>query len=76
MSSPIERQTVLCPGCGKAHDTERRASMNLLLDDFSDEYVEAMSTTSCPHCGLKIQLNALVIHDDDWDFRQGLNPQK
>ena len=50
--------------------------MNLLLDDFSDEYVETMSTTSCPHCGLKIQLNALVIHDDDWDFRQGVRYQK
>jgi len=42
--------------------------MNLLLDDFSDEYVETMSTTSCPHCGLKILLNALVIHDDSPRF--------
>ncbi len=69
MTSPIESVTVLCPQCGKVHETCFRPSMNLLLDDFDDEYIEEMSTTHCPHCGIRIELGALVIRKDGWEVR-------
>ena len=69
MTSPIETIEVICPQCGKVHSTSYRASMNLMLDNFDDEYIEAMSTTHCPYCGLQIELGALVVRDEHhWEF--------
>lgn len=69
MTTPIETIVVTCPKCGKEHSTSYRASMNLMLDNFDDEYIEEMSTTHCPYCGLYIQLGGLVVRDDShWEF--------
>jgi hypothetical protein len=38
--------------------------MNLELDDFPDEYVEEMSTATCPSCGTRVDLGALVVRED------------
>jgi hypothetical protein len=34
--------------------------MNLSLDDFSDDYVERMSSTTCPNCGLSTRMGTLL----------------
>jgi hypothetical protein len=34
--------------------------MNLSLDDFSDAYIERMSSTNCPNCGLSTELATLL----------------
>jgi hypothetical protein len=34
--------------------------MNLSLDDFSDDYIERMSSTTCPNCGLSSELATLL----------------
>jgi hypothetical protein len=34
--------------------------MNLSLDNFSDEYVERMSSTTCPNCGLVTRMGTLL----------------
>jgi hypothetical protein len=35
--------------------------MNLMLDNFDDEYIERMSTATCPSCGYKARLGTLVV---------------
>lgn len=69
MTSPPERITVKCPRCGTSYETCYRASMNLQMDDFDDEYIEEMSTGTCPACGHKVQLDVLVVRPDGvWEI--------
>jgi uncharacterized protein (UPF0212 family) len=69
MTSPIEFRDVQCPGCGETYETQFRASMNLGLDNFSDDYVEEMSTGTCPNCRTKVDLGALVVREDGtWEM--------
>jgi len=44
--------------------------MNLSLDDFDDDYIEQMSTTTCPECGVKHSIGSLVVRevDNTWVF--------
>jgi len=43
--------------------------MNLQMDDFDDEYIEEMSTGTCPACGHKVQLDVLVVRPDGvWEI--------
>ena len=68
MTSPIEFIRVQCPSCGEVFETQYRASMNLGLDDFSDKYIEEMSTGTCPKCETKVDLGALVVRaDGTWE---------
>ena len=59
LSSPCEQITVWCP-CGSIYNDWHRASINLSLDHFDDEYVERISSTTCPTCGLKTRLSTLL----------------
>jgi ribosomal protein L7/L12 len=61
MTMPPEEISVECPGCGLWYDSVYRPSMNLMLDDFDDEYIERMSTATCPSCGCKARLGVLVV---------------
>ncbi len=38
--------------------------MNLQLDDFDEEYIRSATVKSCPHCGIEVQLSALVVGHD------------
>jgi uncharacterized protein (UPF0212 family) len=75
MTSPIEEVRVSCPKCAHVYETFFRASMNLSLDpSFDEAYIEEMSTGTCPECGEKTELGALVVGDDGvWNFREGMN---
>ena len=44
--------------------------MNLSLDDFDDDYIEQMSTTTCSECGVKRSIGSLVVRevDNTWVF--------
>ena len=69
MTSPVEEITINCPGCGTSYQTHYRASMNLGLDDFNDDYIEDMSTGTCPECGHKVSLGSLVVRADGvWEI--------
>jgi hypothetical protein len=59
MSSPPELILVWCH-CGAIYRDCWRPSMNLSLDDFSDDYIERMSSTNCPNCGLSTELATLL----------------
>ena len=64
MTMPPENITVVCPKCGKTYEDWYRASMNLQIDDFDEDYIEEASTATCPHCGYKVHLDVLVVGDD------------
>ena len=69
MTSPIELISVPCR-CGHVYETYYRASFNLNLDDFSEEYMEEMSTGRCPKCGHIVNLGALIVARDT-DYGSG-----
>jgi hypothetical protein len=43
--------------------------MNLSLEDFSDEYIERLSSTSCPNCKLKTPLGTLLARFENDHLR-------
>jgi hypothetical protein len=59
MSSPCEWIIVWCP-CGALYRDCWRASMNLSMDNFDDDYIQQMSSTTCPNCGLSSDLGTLL----------------
>ena len=64
MTSPPERITVACPKCGTRYDDWWRPSINLTLEEFSDEYLDEASSSTCPTCGHKVQHDALTVSTD------------
>lgn len=69
MTSPVEEIRVECPICSKIYTDWYRASLNLDLDDFDEDYVREASTASCPECGHAVDLGTLVVEGDVWRFR-------
>lgn len=75
MTSPIEQIIVQCPGCEKHYQDWWRPSVNLDLDDFDEEYLEQVSTATCPKCGLKVNLDTLIVGPNDiWMARSPITP--
>jgi len=68
MTSPPEEITVECPKCGRFYKDWYRASVNLDLDDFDEEYLESCSTATCLHCKHKVSLDVLVVEDGVFKF--------
>lgn len=64
MSSPCVDITVTCPACGKSFETWHRASLNLQLGDFDDEYIRSVNVKTCPHCRKEVHLACLVVGKD------------
>ncbi len=69
MTSPPEKITVECPKCGRFYEDWYRASVNLDLDDFDEEYLESCSTATCPHCKHKVNLDVRVVEDDVFTWK-------
>jgi hypothetical protein len=59
MSSPPELILVWCP-CGALYRDSWRPSINLSLDDFDDDYIERVSSSTCPNCGLFTRMGTLL----------------
>lgn len=60
---PVERITVDSPACGPLLQTACRASFEL-DPEFSDDYIEEMTTRTCPSCGHSVALAGLVVRID------------
>jgi hypothetical protein len=71
MSSPCEQIIVWCP-CGALYRDWWRPSMNLSLDNFSDDYIERMSSTSCPNCRAHSRLGTLLARFENDHLRLDL----
>jgi hypothetical protein len=61
---------VRCPKCGTEYDDWTRASINLDLDDFDEEYLREASTATCPSCAYVVELERLVVENDVWMWRR------
>ena len=64
MTSPPEKITVYCSSCGKDYEDWYRASINLELDDFDDEYLEEATSSKCKHCGHVVKHDSLIVGED------------
>ncbi len=70
MTSPARLITVACPRCGREYETWHRASFNLGMgEEWTPEEIEAQTTGTCPQCGHKVRLTALVVDGDVWRWR-------
>ena len=70
MTSPIEQIEIRCPKCGTDYKDWYRASINLMLDDFDEDYLRESSTATCPSCSLTVELGGLVVREDGvFEFR-------
>lgn len=65
VTSPVEEILVRCPECSHVYEDWYRASLNLTLESFSDDYMEKASTATCPKCGHKVELGGLVVSRED-----------
>lgn len=66
MTSPPTKIEVECPRCATVYDDWYRASINLDLDDFDDEYRRDAATATCPNCGHVIEMETLVVEHGVW----------
>ena len=68
MTSPPRPITVECPKCARRYQSDHRASMNLDLDNFDEDYLRRASTATCPDWGHVVELDTLVIEQNVWRF--------
>jgi hypothetical protein len=61
MTSPPEPITVICSACDFKFDSWFRPSINLNLDHFDDEELDAMNSAICPKCGHKNELPSMLV---------------
>jgi len=66
VTSPAEKVVVECPSCGNRYEDWHRASINLDLDDFDEEYLREASTATCPKCRHVVELDTLILTGDVW----------
>jgi DNA-directed RNA polymerase subunit RPC12/RpoP len=64
LTTPPEKITVECPECSAVYGDWFRASMNLMLDDFDEAYIEEASSATCPHCNCRVSLEVLIVEPD------------
>jgi predicted RNA-binding Zn-ribbon protein involved in translation (DUF1610 family) len=70
---------VECPACGEAYRDWFRASLNLELESFSEDYIHEASTATCPGCGHVVaplerereRLRPVLCGEADVSDRQG-----
>ena len=61
MTSPIDDILILAPAAATSIKDWYRASMNLGMDDFDDEYLDDASSAKCPDCGHKVVIDTLIV---------------
>jgi hypothetical protein len=74
MTSPPREVEVCCPNCSSVYRDWYRPSLNLDLDDFDDDYIDAASSAVCPSCGHKIYFDSLVVIDNVFFTDDGQSP--
>ena len=64
MTSPPRDITITCPQCGHVYTDWHRPSINVTLDHFDAEYLDAATSSICPRCGLKVSHDVLIVDMD------------
>ncbi len=67
MTSPPETIHVTCEKCGCQYKDWYRASINLALDDFDEDYLREATTTTCPGCGRVADMTSVIV-TEDWEI--------
>lgn len=76
MTSPCTQVEVRCPQCHKIYQDWYRASVNLSLDNFDDNYLDQCSSAVCPHCGFKVYFDTLTVtREGEFVFRYDDEPE-
>lgn len=77
MSSPVQDISVICPSCHHTFTTWHRASLNLQLDNFDEDYIRSATLKVCPQCRAEIRLNSLIVgRDGIWRVAIGENSKR
>jgi predicted RNA-binding Zn-ribbon protein involved in translation (DUF1610 family) len=63
VSTPPEEVVVECPKCGSRYIDWYRPSMNLAVETFDPEYIAEASSSVCPSCGNRAEMDVLVVDD-------------
>lgn len=58
---PPEDVTVQCPNCQHIYTDWYRASVNLDLYNFDEEYLDECSSAVCPQCQHKVYFDTLTV---------------
>jgi len=67
VTSPTRRIEVECPACGTRYEDDWRPSINLGLgEEWTPEEIEEATSATCPECGRRVALDALVVDGDVW----------
>jgi hypothetical protein len=66
MTSPVEWIGIQCPNCKNLYTDWRRPSVNLDLDDFTEEYLDECASAACPQCHFKGYFDLLTIEDNQF----------
>lgn len=65
MTMPPEEIEVICPKCGRQYKDWWRPSINLSLGErFDEEYLDAATSSTCPHCHFKVRHDVLIVGED------------
>lgn len=65
MTMPPEDIQVICPKCGRQYKDWWRPSINLGLgEEFSEEYLDSATSSTCPHCHFKVAHDVLIVGED------------
>ncbi len=69
MTSPPEQIRVRCPKCGHEYEDWIRPSINLMMDDFDQDYLDEASSVTCPECKHRMSVDILIVREDGvWEF--------
>ena len=61
MTSPPKQIRVRCRKCGHVYEDWIRPSINLMMDDFDQDYLDEASSVTCP--------DILIVREDGvWEF--------
>jgi hypothetical protein len=64
MTSPPEIITVECPECGERYLDWYRPSINLMIEQFDEDYLDAAASATCTACGHRVAIEVLVVEPD------------
>ncbi len=69
MTSQPEQIRVRCRKCGHVYEDWIRPSINLMLDDFDQDYLDEASSVTCPECKHRMWVDILIVREDGvWEF--------
>ncbi len=64
MTSPPEQVEVECPSCGTTYEGWYRASINMMIEDWTDEELREATTATCPSCSHTVHFGGLIVRED------------